>query len=48
MAPKDVPSLMQQWFTLYHELMAVAAPGNYVALHVSFVPIHPLRNHSNI
>ncbi|WP_319575319.1 Fic family protein [uncultured Desulfobacter sp.] len=47
-APKDVPSLMKQWFKLYHELMASAVPGDkkkalqaYVALHVSFVSIHP-------
>ena len=44
--PKDVPSLMEQWFKLYHELMASAVPGDkkkalaaYVALHVSFVRI---------
>ncbi|MDD4272504.1 MAG: Fic family protein [Desulfobacter postgatei] len=47
-APQDVPSLMEQWFKLYHELMASAVPGDkekalqaYVALHVSFVRIHP-------
>jgi Fic family protein len=47
-APNDVPSLMAQWFRLYHELMDAAVPGNkkkalqaYVALHVSFVRIHP-------
>ena len=46
--PKDVPSLMEQWFKLYHELMASAEPGDkkkalqaYVALHVSFVRVHP-------
>jgi len=46
--PKDVPSLMEQWFTLYHKLMAAAVPGDkeralqaYVSLHVSFVRIHP-------
>lgn len=39
---------MKQWFKLYHELMAAAVPGDkkralqaYVALHVSFVRIHP-------
>jgi len=46
--PKDVPSLMEQWFKLYQELMASAVSGDkkkalqaYVALHVSFVRIHP-------
>ncbi|HKL80880.1 MAG TPA: Fic family protein [Desulfobacter sp.] len=46
--PKDVPSLMKQWFKLSHELMASAVPGDkekalqaYVSLHVSFVRIHP-------
>jgi len=47
-APEDVPSFMEQWFKLYHELMESAEPGNkekalqaYVSLHVSFVRIHP-------
>ncbi len=47
-APKHVPSLMKQWFKLYHELMASAVPGDkekalqaYVSLHVSFIRIHP-------
>ncbi|NDY70584.1 Fic family protein [Desulfobacter hydrogenophilus] len=47
-APKDVPSLMEQWFKLYHELMVSVVPGDketalqaYVSLHVSFVRIHP-------
>lgn len=47
-APQDVLPLMKQWFTLYHGLMASAVPGDkekalqaYVALHVSFVRIHP-------
>ncbi|WP_020586894.1 Fic family protein [Desulfobacter curvatus] len=47
-APQDVPPLMKQWFKLYNELMASAVPGDnekalqaYVALHVSFVRIHP-------
>lgn len=46
--PKDVPPLMEQWFKLYHKLMASAVSGDkekalqaYVALHVSFVRIHP-------
>ena len=47
-APRDVPALMKQWFRLYHELMGAAVPGDkqkalraYVALHVTFVRIHP-------
>ena len=47
-APRDIPPLMKQWFSLYHELMAAAVPGDkekalhaYVALHVAFVRIHP-------
>ncbi|WP_035241350.1 Fic family protein [Desulfobacter vibrioformis] len=46
--PGDVPSLMEQWFKLYHVLMASAVPGDkkkalqaYVSLHISFVRIHP-------
>ncbi len=46
--PEDVPSLMEHWFKLYHELMASSVSGDkkkalqaYVALHVSFVRIHP-------
>ncbi|WP_286819175.1 Fic family protein [Desulfobacter sp. UBA2225] len=47
-APQDVPQLIKQWFKLYHKLMAAAVPGDkekalqaYLALHVSFVRIHP-------
>ena len=47
-APRDVPPLMQQWFKLYHDLMADIVPGDkekalqaYVKLHVAFVRIHP-------
>ncbi len=46
--PKDVPQLMEKWFMLYYKLMSSTVPGDretalqaYVALHVSFVHIHP-------
>ena len=46
--PPDVPSLMENWFSLYRQADQEVMPGNktqalkaYVDLHVSFVRIHP-------
>lgn len=49
--PADVPSLMTSWFDLYHELDRGLVPEDngramlsHVALHASFVRIHPFSD----
>jgi Fic family protein len=50
-SPAYVPSLMTSWFDLYHELDRCMVPGDrdgalrsHVALHASFVRIHPFSD----
>lgn len=50
-SPADVPSLMTSWFDLYHDLDRCLVPEDrdgamrsHVALHASFVRIHPFSD----
>ncbi len=46
--PEDVPDLMEEWFSLYRDIINAVTPDDsrnaldgYASLHVSFVRIHP-------